>query len=302
MAIGLGRAKLAIPKVNQNPRPPQLKAALGSRMVARPGRPARALAPARGLQRPPKPGIAPSKALTPVISTAQVSNPAPSGSTSAAANIAGPAPTPPTTTPFAIPTWNPKTAGEPDPRDATYWTNLSKLQFQDQNEYAKDLQEQTTADAAYNSALQQAIQGRHVQERQLGESAIKGNLGSSGWLDRTQGEQVRDYTQERANAQLTKTQEDAARLAARNALTEGYGVEAAGLLAEAAARYAEGQAGEAENGAPESAPAGGEGGKGGGKSSGKSAGTFHFYSGPNQLPMNKSKPIKKALAHVMKAR
>lgn len=290
MAIGLGRARLAIPKVNQNPRPPQLKAALGSRMKARP---ARGIRPAVALT-PHNPGLAPAKALTPATSTAAASNTAATGSTSAAANVT-PAPLAPApaTTPFAIPTWNPKTPGEADPRDATYWSNLAKLQFQDQNEYSKNLQEQTYADSAYNSALQQAIQGRHVQERQLGESAIRGNLGSSGWLDRTQGEQVRAYTQERANAQLSKSQEDAARLAARNALAEGYGIEAAGLLAEAAARYAEGQAGEAEKGTAEyQAPAAAKGGKGS-----KGASPRIAVSNAKAL-----RPVKAALAKARKAR
>jgi hypothetical protein len=308
MATGLGRnnVRLGIPKVNQDPKPPMLKQALGNRIAA-PKAP-RPVAPARALT--PKVALSPAAALTPATTTAQSSNVAATGSTSAASVEAPTAPAPVNTTPFAIPTWNPKVAGEADPRDAAYWQNLSKLQFTDQNEYAKDLQEQTTADSGYSAALQQAIQGRKVQERSLGETAIRGNLGSSGYLDRTQGEQTRDYTQERANASLTKSQEDQARLASRKALEQGYGIEAAGLLGEAAARYAEGAGKEAESGAPEAtastngigAPGTNTGPPGG------NYGQFQFYQSPNQLPggnvskAQPAKPVKAALAKAKKAK
>jgi hypothetical protein len=257
MATGLGQStpRLGIPKVNQNPQPPHLKQALAKRVVAK----APKLAQAKPLAPAPRPALAPARALasvsTPATATAQPSNTAATGSTTAASVAAPPAPAPVASSdPFAIPAYSPA-AGQADPRDAAYWANLSKLQFNDRTEYGKDLQDQTVADSAYNEALQTAIQSRASQERALGGEAISHGLASSGWLDRTQGDQTRDYTQARANASLTKSQEDQARAAARTALAQGYGVEAAAELAAAATRYAENQAKVAEAGPPEAVPA-----------------------------------------------
>lgn len=319
MAVGLGRnnVRLGIPKVNQNPKAPTLKAALGNR------------ARATTRQWSPKPGAA---ANVPSLGSAQAVSPAPaapssSGGLSALASafnspsladdvkravgsssaLSSQPPAPTTNTnPFAAPAWNPKVAGEPDPRDAAYYQNLSKLQFVDQNEYNKILETQTYADSAYGSALQQAIQGRHVQERSLGESAIRSNLASSGWLDRTQGEQVRDYTQERANATNSKGHEDQERLAAKKALAEGFGIDAGGLLNEAAGRYAESQGKEAETGAPEyTPPVNGVGAPGTNTGApGGKYGKWAFYRGPNELPgghIGPGKPAKSSMPLATKA-
>lgn len=260
-----------------------MRAALGARLA----KPKTGIGPAR-IARPAKPkiGIGPAKALTPPPAATPATTPAAPG------NAAAPA-APPQSAPvdpfkqaaesqsagslFQIPSYTPQ-AGEADPRDATYWANLSKLVSTDQQAYAGDLREQTEADSAYNSALQQAIQGRAVQERQLGESALKANLTASGWHDRTEAEQTRDYTQSRANAALTKEQQDQARAAARSALLEGFGIDAASELAAAASRYAGIQREEAGKGPgepspePSPSPSGKGGGKGGGKGAGKAGG------------------------------
>lgn len=324
MAIGIGGgrvARLGIPRVNPNPRPPNggtaapMRAALGARLAKPkiglgPGHPAR----------PPRPiGIGPAKPV----------GPSPATTPAARGNAAAPAaPTPQSapvdpfkqaaesqgsSNPFQVPSYTPQ-AGEADPRDAAYWTNLSKLMFNDQQAYSQDLREQTEADTAYNSALQQAIQNRSVQERQLGENALKAGLTASGWHDRTEAEQTRSYTQERANAALTKEQQDQARLAAREALVQGFGIDAAAELAAAAGRYGERQREEAAKGPGEpsapSAPAkpagagkgGGKGGggkgkgKGGGKGPGNGGTTAPRSAGPSH------NPYKAALAKARKAR
>lgn len=251
MAIGIARNRLSIPRVNPNPQPPRL----ANRVVAR-------NMPAKGFKNPPGAGTA----YKPNAGPGMIPSPATPGSTSSASAgltslaegarsittlgglnpaPAAPAPTPTNNDPFATPAYT-ATNGQ-DPRDATYWSNLAKLQFNDRTEFAKIGEEQTKADSDYNYAVQQAIQNRQVQERQLGESAIKSNLSASGWLDRTQGEQTNAYTGERAKAQLSKEQEDHARQIARQALEQGYSIEAAGLLAEAGSRYAQALQGEAEN-------------------------------------------------------
>jgi hypothetical protein len=295
MATGLAQrnSRLGVPHLNRNQ--PHLKAGLANRIAA--PKPPRPVGAAQPLHTP--------QAQTPTVPQTQSTPTDPLKA--AAAPSAPPAPAPAATDPFAIS----PSSGPDDPRDATYWQNVTKLQFNDRNEYAKDLADQTTADSSYSAALQQAIQARATQERSLGESAIRGNLGSSGWLNRTQGEQVRDYTQERANASLSKSQEDAARLAARTALVQGFSLEEAQERAEAASRRAGSAVGEAETAEPliESA---GEAASGGGAARKASApkasiGKAHAVSQPARSPsVGQGHPaapqLKAALAKARKAK
>jgi len=157
----------------------------------------------------------------------------------ATAATATPAPVPkPPTGLFDVPAY---TGGGADPRDATYWANIAKLKFNAEQEYGKDLQEQQRADTDYGSAAQEALRNRLVGQRTLGENAIRQNLSNSGWLDRNEAEDTTAYTQDRAHAQLNKTEEDQARAAARTALQQGFSLEAAAELAATAGRYAQAQ-------------------------------------------------------------
>lgn len=275
MAAYGNRARLGIPQVNQRPRVKSgvtpLKAAIGNRVrvggrvglsnrfavsapptaPSDPFQTANAAAP----QAAPKPPAAP---------------PAPKATPAPAAQI------------FNEPTLTP---GQPDPRDATYWSNLAKLKFNDEQEYAKNLQEQSAADTNYNYALQQALQARQGQERNLGLGTIKSGLTASGFHDRTDREQTKAYTEERAHAQISKEEEDQARAVARQALREGYTTEAAALLAEAAGRYGKTKAEEAANGPGEPTPAPGTGaGQHGYKGTGKKVGSFWGPKGPGGYP------------------
>lgn len=255
MAIGISRARLAIPHVNQNPRPPRIGNAhpLAARIAKNGG----TTAPRRAAHSPIGPGLGNAKAVTPVKHAApavtQPTNPvaeATPGSTSAA-SVTPAASTASPNELFKIPSWTPASPGEPDPRDATYWANLAKLQFADTQEYQKNLAEESAGKSEYNLALQQAIRERGIQERQLGESAIKNNLSASGWLGRTQAEQTTNYAEERGAAARQQEGEQQAFAAARSALQQGFGVEAAALLAEAAGRRAELAGEETETGIPE---------------------------------------------------
>lgn len=235
MVPKLGNARLAIPRINQNPRPPRIGQArpavrspgIGNRSVARP---------------PVRQAIANAAAIkTPATSTAQPTNAVAAAPTTPvdplASAAASPTPAAPTGL-FDLPAYTPQ-AGQPDPRDATYWANLAKLKFTDEQEYGKGLQAQQQADTSYGSALQNAIRERGVQERTLGENAIRGNLGNSGWLDRNEAEQTTAYTQDRAQALTAKEQEDQSRNSAQKAILQGFGLDANSLLSEAGGRYAE---------------------------------------------------------------
>lgn len=272
---GIARNKLSIPKVNQNPRPPRL----ANRIVAR-NQPAKALGGGK-----PKglgttytaggPGMIVRPSAAPAAtSTAQASNAAPAvpGSTSSAAVVPAATP-PPSSERFAIPTWNPTTAGEQDPRDASYWANLAKLRFNDEQEYRQNEEGEAKENSDYNYALQQAIQNRHVQERQLGEGAIRGNLSASGWLNRTQAEQEGAYTSDRSHALFSHEHELHAFNAAKKALEEGFGIDAATQLAEAVGRRSEREELRALKGEGETEDSGGSG-------SGASAATGGYTSNP----------------------
>lgn len=305
MNQGIGRARLAIPRVNQNPQPrigrtqPVLRQQSG-------------VAPAKPVARI---GVSPAKPLT----TAQPSNtvqPATAAPPTQPVDPFQTAAQAPTAygSHFQIPAYTPQ-AGQPDPRDATYWTNVSKLRFEDEQKYGENLREQSMADSAYSDALQTAIRNRALQERTLGEEAIKGNLGASGWLDRNEGLQRAAYTQERSQASLTKSQEDQARLAAREALEQGFGIDAAGELAAAAGRYAAGSAGASKEEEPEAAPStssaksgksggksGGKGRSGGGGNNQKGTGGSARGNGGTTAPPPKPNPTKAALGKARKAR
>lgn len=241
MAIGLGRnRRLGIPKVNQNPRPPnERRAAVAKRTIA--AKPVRAaIGPARTAAKPPTAPPATTQLSAPPTPANQPVTATPTPQTQASAS------------PFQVPSYDAK--GGADPRDAAYWANLNKLLFTANQEYGQSLQEQTMADSAYQYAEQEALRNRAVQQRSLGENAIRGNLSASGWLNRNQTEQTTEYTSQRAQASLTRSQEDQARLAARQALAQGFSIDAAAELAAAGGRAAERAEREALEAAGEAGP------------------------------------------------
>lgn len=284
------KARLGIPRV-QRPRHPQAprlgqrkpvynqRAGLAQRVVAQSASPSTATTQAQ-----------PSNAAAPSIPATQSTPTDPLAS-------APPAPKAPTGL-FDLPSYS--GPGE-DPRDATYWANVAKLRFGAEQKYSEGLREQQMADTGYNDALQTAIRNRSQQQRGLGESAIRSNLSASGWLDRSEAEDTTAYTQERGHAQLAKTEEDAAREAARKAVREGYSLDAASELAEAAGRLAQRKQEEAERAealaarqAEEAqAQGGGEEGGGGGPSG---------YTGTGGYIKPHKNPVKIAVANRRKAR
>lgn len=258
---GPSRARLAIPRVQQNPKPPVLRnGGLTAPKSAAPKGPVAPHKPgptviSQGLQnrRASQPSAAFKQAAN-NISNTNFSGVTPVGSTPGSTSAAAAAPAAGPEELFKIPSWTPSSPGEADPRDSSYWANVAKLKFTDEQAYQKTLGEESASNSGYNLALQQAIRGRGVQERELGENAIKGNLGASGWLGRNQAEQSTTYAEERGAAARGHEGEQQAFVAARKALQQGFGIEAAQELAEAAGRRAELAGEETESGAPEVAP------------------------------------------------
>lgn len=227
-AIG-NRARLGIPKVNVAPRVSAPKVALKNRARKPVRGQTQTIQPVPGSKSDPVSPVATANASAPVTPVA------PATPSAASDN------------PFQIPAYS----GANDPRDATYWAAANKLVFNSQQEYNNNLREQANADASYNMALKLAIQNRALQERNLGLANLSNGLTASGYHDRTDAQQTTDYLNERAQAELSKSQEDQARAAAKKALIEGFGIDHAALMAEAAGRYDAAKANEAQSGAPE---------------------------------------------------
>lgn len=259
MAILSNKLRLGIPRINPNPLPPNspFRAALSGRlkpMKAPIANPLRAALPSQNPTSTAQPSNTPTQQSTPTDPYQQ------------AGEI------------FKPPTYTPETHGphgkfkDADPRDSTYWSALAKLQFNDQQEYAKTLAEESGENSGFNLATQQAIQNRVVEQRRLGEGLMTNGLTASGYHDRSEAEQNQSYTNARAEAGLSHEQKLQAFQAARQALVQGYGIDSAALLAEAAGRYSAKREGEAEN-APGEPTGVTEGvGAGGGKQAGKKGG------------------------------
>lgn len=281
------KARLSIPRV-QRPRNPQAPR-LGQRQPA--------YHPRAGLAQRVVAKGSPSVATTQAQPSNEAASSVPATQSTPTDPLANapPAPKAPTGL-FDLPSYS--GPGE-DPRDATYWANVSKLKFGAEQQYSEGLREQQMADTGYNDALQTAIRNRAVGQRTLGENAIRGNLSNSGWLDRSEAEGTTAYTQERSHAQLQKTEEDAARAAARDAIRQGYSLEAASELAESGARYAQHKQEEAERAEALAAQqteegTGGDEGGGGGSQNG--------YTGTGGYIRPRKNPVKIAIGQRRKAR
>jgi hypothetical protein len=132
---------------------------------------------------------------------------------------------------------------------------MSKLVFNSNTDYARNLAEQSASDTNFGQATKEAIQGRVIEQRKLGENLMGSGLSASGYHDRTEGEQVQNYSNARATAQLTKNQEDQARLAIREALRSGFDIDAAAALGEAVGRRGEREENNADKAPGEPTPA-----------------------------------------------
>jgi hypothetical protein len=157
-------------------------------------------------------------------------------------------------------------AGQPDPRDATYWDNVNKLMFQAQQGYGQGLQQQAYSDINWGATQQNEETQRQRNERQLAESMISRGLVTSGYHNTGQAQAAQDFTSRMGELTRSKTQEDAARNAAQMAILQGFSIDEAAALAEAVARQAGNLADEADTGMPDLADGGiGGPGAGGGK-------------------------------------
>ncbi len=168
---------------------------------------------------------APSVASTPAPSTPNTTNTAPT-SQAAAMNYSS---------------YNPA-SGQPDPRDAEYWSNLAKLQATAQQDFAGQQLEQSQADIEYNTNLSRAGEQRRRGVRDTAESLIGTGLLRSGSHNRRQNEDTIDYSNQLADWGREKSNDDTRRKAYMDSILANLGIEENALYAGATGRFAESQA------------------------------------------------------------
>jgi hypothetical protein len=273
------RSRLSLPRVNQNPRPPndrnrQRVGGSGGRL----GRPA---APGSGFHGPGQgqanhfggpndgrphipgdgrdtrnprdpgqwaqttPGTTPTDFTTPPTVVAE-----PGGDMTY---------TPPTTAPpndnplnlnlgaFKLPAW---TGTGPDPRDATYWNNVASLLFTSNREYGALQQAGIRGDTDYKQGLAQMLVERERERESLNAEAIRSGLTHSGYVDSTDARDTREYLSERGEFDIGYQRSRQDREQALQDLLQGFSLEAGGELTDAVNRLAGKELDDAATGEP----------------------------------------------------
>lgn len=199
----------------------------------------------------PKPGAV--GAFNSTGSTSQQAAQAPAAPAAPPAQVTPSAPSAPnnptTPDPYSVSSYNPA-SGQPDPRDATYFANLAKIQATSQQDYAGNQLAQTNADVNYNTQLGTMATDRQRNIRNLAESMIGSGLLRSGFHNRGQTEATQDYLSAVSGVQSAKSQSDQQRAATMSAILQNLGIDEQGLYADSAGRYADIQANAADRLSP----------------------------------------------------
>jgi hypothetical protein len=271
------RSRLSLPRVNQNPRPPndrnrQRVGGSGGRL----GRPAtngsgwngpgqgqgnhfggpndgRFHQPGGGRDtrdpRDPGPQFTPTPGGTPDFITPPTVVAEPPGNMQT-----GAPPTPPNDNPlnlnlgaFKLPAW---TGTGPDPRDATYWNNVASLLFQSQGKYGELTQAGIRGDTDYKQGLAQMLVERERERESLNAEAIRSGLTHSGYVDSTDARDTREYLSERGEFDIGYQRSRQDREQALQDLLQGFSLEAGGELTDAVNRLAGKELDDAATGEP----------------------------------------------------
>jgi hypothetical protein len=128
----------------------------------------------------------------------------------------------------------------PDPRDASYWAQRSKLLSQEQTDLAKAQQQQSYEDTDFAEALRRRAVQHDKDTQQIREGANREGLLFSGQLGKRQGDYEVGYQQQNADTQQAYERAKAERAptieALRSALQSGVPLEEAAIYAEAVDR------------------------------------------------------------------
>ena len=138
--------------------------------------------------------------------------------------------------------------GQPDPRDATYYANVARLQFQEQQGLAQLQLQQTYANTNFNQAQEQMALNRQMDQESLAAKLFHGGLTSSGYGSRQAINLAENYGLQSGSLLSQKSQGDAQRLAQQNALQQGLPLDIASELAAATDRFTQAQIAQATSG------------------------------------------------------
>ena len=140
--------------------------------------------------------------------------------------------------------------GEADPRDATYWSNVSNLLFNTQRQQSEGLLAQQRSTLDYQRGLGDMQTDRGREQRGLAEEAMRGGLANSGWLNRADSEDTYDFLRQREDYQTNYERDRTDRASSLSAGIQDYLAGERDQAIGSLERYQEGQLGRAEDEAP----------------------------------------------------
>jgi hypothetical protein len=127
-------------------------------------------------------------------------------------------------------------AGQPDPRDPTYYANLARLLGTSQQDYAAGQLAQATANNTFGQQTQDLQTARTRGITTLANSLIGKGLLRSGYHDVKATQATQDYLNTSAKNQSAKQAADAARQAQQAAILSNLGTSAYGEYTSASGR------------------------------------------------------------------
>lgn len=145
--------------------------------------------------------------------------------------------------------------GQEDPRDSEYWANVNNLLFNTQSQLAANQLEGQRSQIDYQKGLLDFDTSRQRQQRQLGEQSMRQGLAYSGWHDVAEAEDTGDYLRDVEDYRTGYSREEQDRAAARSAMIQEFIAGERDETLGALGRYSDAQSARAEDEAPLYSPA-----------------------------------------------
>lgn len=142
-----------------------------------------------------------------------------------------------------------------DPRDSTYFSTVAKLDFQKANALNKLNTQESTQRQDLTTALQRMSAQRPADELKITQGANNAGLFYSGQLGKQMGDYANKYEQNVSDRNLSFDRSQAARVAARQAIEQGYTIDQAAALAAATERQTGRDMNNQDIGATDASPA-----------------------------------------------
>jgi hypothetical protein len=140
--------------------------------------------------------------------------------------------------------------GQVDPRDSKYWANVSTLLFNTQGDFNQLQLQQQRAGLDAEKGLGDLATNRQREQRSLAEEAMRSGLSSSGWRDRTDAEDTGDFLRDYEDFQTGTARDKADRSAAMSRVIQNFIAGERDLSLDALTSYDQSQRDSAAEGAP----------------------------------------------------